>query len=264
MARFLAGILSLHRSTSWSLPIVTFLSAAILLVLAFTALGSSFDSSKEHNRLWASGSVGHEASERGPSGSRAAALAVDNGDGKEWTTGHVIMPKLGNATAKAELGRASWRLLHTMAARFPEEPTENERETFKSFLHIFSRLYPCGECAAEFQHLLAQHPPQTSSRGTASMYLCHLHNLVNARLGKDEFDCGENLKEIYDCGCGDDDDEEGGGLGKGRGGEKAKKEVRESGKDGEVAVPPRSGRTRVSFTEEGERDPVTGLELVGG
>lgn len=35
-----------------------------------------------------------------------------------------------------------------MAARFPEEPTENERETFKSFLHIFSRLYPCGEVSA--------------------------------------------------------------------------------------------------------------------
>lgn len=32
-----------------------------------------------------------------------------------------------------------------MAARFPEQPTENERETFKSFLHMFSRLYPCGE-----------------------------------------------------------------------------------------------------------------------
>ncbi|KWU46745.1 hypothetical protein RHOSPDRAFT_8540, partial [Rhodotorula sp. JG-1b] len=104
-----------------------------------------------------------------------------------------------------ELGRASWKLLHTMAARFPEQPTENERETFKSFLHMFSRLYPCGECAAEFQQLLRKHPPQTSSRGVASMYLCHLHNLVNDRLGKDEFDCGENLKEIYDCGCGDDD-----------------------------------------------------------
>lgn len=37
------------------------------------------------------------------------------------------------------------KLLHTMAARFPEEPTENERETFKSFLFLFSRLYPCGE-----------------------------------------------------------------------------------------------------------------------
>lgn len=27
----------------------------------------------------------------------------------------------------------------------------------------FSRLYPCGECAAEFQALLAEYPPQASA-----------------------------------------------------------------------------------------------------
>jgi len=34
-------------------------------------------------------------------------------------TGGSIAPKLENATAKAELGRASWKLFHTMMARFP-------------------------------------------------------------------------------------------------------------------------------------------------
>ncbi|KAG8976575.1 hypothetical protein FRC05_003414 [Tulasnella sp. 425] len=87
--------------------------------------------------------------------------------------GEIIMPKLGNATAKAELGRASWKLL----------------------------LYPCGECAQEFQQLLKKYPPQTSSRKTASLWLCFVHNLVNARLGKPEFDCLK-LDETYDCGCG--------------------------------------------------------------
>jgi hypothetical protein len=33
------------------------------------------------------------------------------------------------------------------------------------------------------------------------MWLCHVHNLVNARLGKAEFDC-LTLDETYDCGCG--------------------------------------------------------------
>lgn len=97
------------------------------------------------------------------------------------------------------------------------------------------------------------------------MYLCHLHNLVNDRLGKDEFDCGENLKEIYDCGCGDDDEEEGKATVAGR----AKVEAGSArGGDGVVGLEDeggagKPGRTRVSF-REGERDPVTGLELVGG
>ncbi|ORY80233.1 hypothetical protein BCR35DRAFT_352556 [Leucosporidium creatinivorum] len=114
------------------------------------------------------------------------------------------MPKLGNETVKAELGRASWKLLHTMAARFPEHPTESERDAFKSFIYLFSRLYPCGECAAHFQELLRKHPPQTATRGAASLHLCHLHNLVNERLGKEEFDCSANLEGVYDCGCGEE------------------------------------------------------------
>lgn len=33
--------------------------------------------------------------------------------------------------------------------------------------------------------------------------LCVIHNEVNARLHKPEFDCA-NLDATYDCGCGDD------------------------------------------------------------
>ena len=33
--------------------------------------------------------------------------------------------------------------------------------------------------------------------------LCFLHNQVNERLGKPEFDCA-NLDATYDCGCGDE------------------------------------------------------------
>ncbi|TNY22001.1 ERV/ALR sulfhydryl oxidase domain-containing protein [Rhodotorula diobovata] len=254
------------------LPWSFLVAAASLLALAFVLLQDSFDSPDAHNALWAPGSVGHSSSlldtqdaivearvqqllakERARLGLSAAGR--DSGpEDSDAGTGHalasavqhgeVIMPKLPNATAKAELGRASWKLLHTMAARFPEEPTSNQREAFAAWLHLFSRLYPCGECAAEFQQLLRQHPPQTSSRGAASLYLCHLHNLVNARLGKDEYDCGTNLRDVYDCGCGDEEERE-------------RERVRDKGR----------GERRAAGEEEQEqvrRDPATGLELVGG
>ncbi|KAI0753391.1 ERV/ALR sulfhydryl oxidase domain-containing protein [Daedaleopsis nitida] len=117
--------------------------------------------------------------------------------------GSVIMPKLGNATAKAELGRATWKLMHTMTLRFPEDPAQDERDALDNYFHLMSRLYPCGECAAEFQLLLKKYPPQTSSRRAAATWLCFLHNQVNDRLGKPEFDCA-NLDSTYDCGCGDE------------------------------------------------------------
>lgn len=43
---------------------------------------------------------------------------------------------------RAELGRATWKYFHTMLARYPEHPTQEQRETLHSFIYLFSRLYP--------------------------------------------------------------------------------------------------------------------------
>ncbi|KAF7726510.1 hypothetical protein EC973_008641 [Apophysomyces ossiformis] len=110
------------------------------------------------------------------------------------------MGHLGNATVKAELGRSTWKLLHTMMARYPEEPNASEREALNQFILLLSRLYPCGECAEHFQRLLQDYPPQTSSRVAASQWACVVHNKVNERLGKDQFDCNE-IADKYSCGC---------------------------------------------------------------
>lgn len=115
----------------------------------------------------------------------------------------VIMPKMGNATAKAALGRSTWHFLHTMTLRFPDKPTKAESDTLRNFFLNFAQLYPCGECARHFQQLITELPPQISSRMGASLWLCAVHNEVNKSLGKEEFPC-DKLDESYDCGCGDD------------------------------------------------------------
>ncbi|CBX90329.1 hypothetical protein IAQ61_001825 [Plenodomus lingam] len=120
--------------------------------------------------------------------------------------GHAIAPKLGNATAKAELGRAAWKVLHTTFGRFPEKPTEEEQEALRSYVYLFQRLYPCGDCAEHFGQVLAKYPPQVSSRTAAAMWGCYVHNIVNKRLKKPEFDC-KNIGDAYDCGCGEDEPE---------------------------------------------------------
>ncbi|KAB5522114.1 ERV/ALR sulfhydryl oxidase domain-containing protein [Coniochaeta sp. 2T2.1] len=120
-------------------------------------------------------------------------------------TGGVIAPKLANATAKAELGRASWKLFHTMMARFPEHPTPDESLALKTYITLFARLYPCGDCARHFQQLLAKYPPQVGGRNAASGWACFVHNEVNKRLKKPEYDC---TKLDYDCGCGEDEKRE--------------------------------------------------------
>ena len=88
-----------------------------------------------------------------------------------------------------------------MTLRFPDKPTDAERQLLLRFFTDFSQLYPCGECASHFQELLREIPPQTSSRMASALWLCMAHNKVNERLGKDMFPC-DKLDETYDCGCG--------------------------------------------------------------
>jgi FAD-linked sulfhydryl oxidase len=93
-----------------------------------------------------------------------------------------------------------------MMARFPETPTDDEKAALKSYIHLFQRLYPCGECAEHFGEILKDFPPQVGSRNTAAGWACHVHNVVNESLGKERFDCTK-IGDFYDCGCGDDEKE---------------------------------------------------------
>jgi FAD-linked sulfhydryl oxidase len=145
--------------------------------------------------------------------------------------GDAIMGRLGNETVKADLGRAAWKLFHTTMARFPDKPSEEESAALKSYLYLFARLYPCGECASHFQKILKKFPPQTSSRSAAAAWGCHVHNEVNKSKGKPVFDCAK-IGDFYDCGCGDEESEKGSKPeGKGEMGELAKMKLVQDGRD---------------------------------
>ncbi|ROV93891.1 hypothetical protein VPNG_09500 [Cytospora leucostoma] len=150
------------------------------------------------------------------SGSSLTTGSVDFGLGDSILSGGAIAPRLGNETAKRELGRATWKFLHTMMARFPEKPTPDDQLTLKTFITLFSRLYPCGECAGHFQKLIAKYPPQVSSRNAAAGWACFVHNQVNERLKKPIFDCN-NIGDFYDCGCAEDPGKAPEGTNKGEG-----------------------------------------------
>lgn len=50
---------------------------------------------------------------------------------------------------KDELGQSTWKLLHTMAAVYPEKPSTSQKEDIKTFFGIMSRAYPCDICAKD-------------------------------------------------------------------------------------------------------------------
>lgn len=67
---------------------------------------------------------------------------IDLSGAQALLNGKAIAPKLENATAKAELGRAAWKVFHTTFARFPDKPTAEESEALRVYVHLFQRLYP--------------------------------------------------------------------------------------------------------------------------
>ncbi|VEU23603.1 DEKNAAC104503 [Brettanomyces naardenensis] len=116
-----------------------------------------------------------------------------------------FMPKMGNATLRMELGRASWKLFHTILARYPDEPTGAQRDHLDTYIESFAQVYPCGDCARHFVKLLEKYPPQLNSRKNAAVWGCHIHNQVNKVLHHDIYDCATILED-YDCGCGADEE----------------------------------------------------------
>lgn len=65
--------------------------------------------------------------------------------------------------------------------------------------HAHAHYRHSGECAEHFGQVLAKYPPQVSSRTASAMWGCFVHNVVNKRLHKPEFNC-ENIGDAYDCG----------------------------------------------------------------
>ena len=104
------------------------------------------------------------------------------------------------------LGRSAWTLIHTIASKYPDCPTQQDRVQMKEFLVSLSRYYPCPMCAAHLKAYLEKYEPDLTNRASLRQWLCHLHNNVNQRLAKQTFDCsrlperwGGDLGHASDC-----------------------------------------------------------------
>ena len=105
---------------------------------------------------------------------------------------------------KQEIGRNTWSLLHSMAASYPNEPTEEDKKYITNFLYSLANLFPCKICGSHLLKMLKKEGVHADSREELVNYICKIHNIVNKVLQKPQFDC----KKAFDfwggdCGCND-------------------------------------------------------------
>lgn len=193
-----------RRKPLFNVILLAMVICAIYFVVASDKKSLPAIISREPNRALESQTLPSQKQKAIKSSENAVDLDLEAQDLDGALTDTPFMPKMANETLKAQLGNSAWHLLHTVLARFPEEPSASEKSTLKQYIYLFAQVYPCGDCARHFQKLLKKYPPQVSSRKTAALWGCHIHNKVNERLDKDEYDCTKILED-YDCGCGDDE-----------------------------------------------------------
>ena len=101
---------------------------------------------------------------------------------------------MAEAPDRQQLGRHSWTLLHAMAAYWPQNPSVEQQENVIEFFRLLSELYPCKVCAADLKDELEQYPPRVGSREEFIKWLCELHNHINRKIGKTQFDCTQHQR----------------------------------------------------------------------
>ena len=114
----------------------------------------------------------------------AAELPAGNADSLDW---------------REDIGRQSWFHYHSVAAKYPDDPSPRDAEGIRGLAASLS-LYPCEVCRHALLNgeLDAVGPVPTDSRVAVSVWWCELHNLVNADLGKPRHACDlETLDGLY-------------------------------------------------------------------
>ncbi|CAM9147047.1 unnamed protein product [Choristocarpus tenellus] len=132
-------------------------------------------------------------------------LASGNATEKKKKNEDVVLPMKTELEAcplsKDELGTATWGLMHTAAAYYPQNPTPDMQERARAFFGGLAHMYPCSYCKKDFEKEIAKEPPRVESRLALSLWVCRQHNTVNAKLGKEQFECTlPNLDQRWKTG----------------------------------------------------------------
>jgi len=84
----------------------------------------------------------------------------------------------GDNAKMGQLETATWTMLHTIAAQFPEVPTAKQQKDVNNLIESLARVFPCASCAEHFQEILRNEPPVLGSGPELQRWMNDLQSAV--------------------------------------------------------------------------------------
>lgn len=99
-------------------------------------------------------------------------------------------------------GPVFWWVMHCVAANFPPNPTEEQRQDATTWMHKLAPMLPCGTCGTHLRQHLDKNDiyPSTASRELFERYIYNLHEEVNGRNRKAKKHTFEEVQKAFQSG----------------------------------------------------------------
>ena len=82
---------------------------------------------------------------------------------------------------KDDWGPGAWRFLHSVALKYPDNPTDNDKNNYFIFFDNLQHILPCPKCKENYKDHLNKFPLKDSLDNNISLFkwTVDIHNEVN-------------------------------------------------------------------------------------
>ena len=100
-------------------------------------------------------------------------------------------------------GSSGWNFLHYITFTYPNNPTEQEKETYLNFFSLVGKVLPCKNCRINYENHQEKYPLNDlvlSNKENLVKWLINVHNEVNLKNGKKILTYDEVLQNYLNFG----------------------------------------------------------------
>jgi Erv1 / Alr family len=104
-------------------------------------------------------------------------------------------------------GKYVWTSVHILALGYPDKPTPEDMQNYKTFYTDLWKVIPCHKCSINYKKHLDDLPIDKYLTDNMSLFrwTVEFHNIVNKELGKKEWSFEETLDKFRKIAKGDDE-----------------------------------------------------------